>query len=101
MKGHVPLWAVLPALTNREVAKRYLANAEKILGRPLTAKEEAYLRDVIEQGDRVEEWLRKLGYYDPGPRGRLFRLTGDIAESDEEALKILRELDASRRKEEA
>jgi len=88
----------LPALTNREAAKRYLANAEKILGRPLTPREEAYLRDVIEQGDRVEAWLREIGYYDPGPRGKLLRLTGYIAESDEEALEMLKRIEERREK---
>jgi len=92
MKGHVPLWAVLPALKNREIAKNYLENGHKWLGRPLTKGEITYLKDVIEQGDRVEKRLRELGYYDPGPRGRAFRLTGDIPESGEEALEILKKL---------
>jgi len=51
------------------------------------------LKDVIEQGDRVEKHLRECGYYDPGPRGRAFqraRLTGDIPESDEEAMEMLK-----------
>jgi len=60
--------------------------------RPLNEREIAYLKDVIKQGDRVERELREYGYYDPGPRGRLFRRTGDIAESDEEAIEILREM---------
>ncbi|MCD6444941.1 hypothetical protein J7L70_08100 [Candidatus Bathyarchaeota archaeon] len=93
MKGHVPLWAVLPALKNREIAKGYLRDGHKWLGRPLNEREKAYLRDVIEQGDRVEKWLRELGYYNLGPRGKLFRLTGDIAESDEEAEEMLKKLD--------
>ena len=49
---------------------------------------------MIEQGDRVERWLRELGYYNPGPRGKLFRLTGDIAESNEEAEEMLKSLEA-------
>jgi len=93
LKGHVPLWAVLPALKNREIAKNYLENGHKWLGRPLNEREKAYLKDVIEQGDRVEKWLRELGYFDPGPRGKLFRLTGDIAESDEEARRMLKRLE--------
>jgi len=36
--------------------------------------------------------LRKCGYYDPGPRDKLFRLTGDVAESDEEVLEMLKKL---------
>jgi len=87
------LWALLPALKNREAAKRYLKNGHKWLGRPLNEREIAYLKDVIEQGDRVERKLREYGYYDPGPRGRLFRLTGDVAESDEEAMEILKKLE--------
>jgi len=85
---------LLPALKNREIAKGYLKDGYKWLGRPLTEKEIVYLKDVIEQGDRVERWLRELGYYDPGPRGKLFRLTGDIAESDEEAEEMLKSLEA-------
>jgi len=96
LKGHVPLWALLPALKNREIAKRYLRDGHKWLGRPLNEKEKAYLKDVIEQGDRVERKLREYGYYDPGPRGRLFRLTGDVAESDEEAIEILKRIDERR-----
>jgi len=94
LRGHVPLWALLPALKNREIARGYLRDGHKWLGRPLTEREKAYLRDVIRQGDRVEEFLRKCGYYDPGPRGKLFRLTGDIAESDEEAEEMLKSLEA-------
>ena len=93
MRKHVPLWALIPALKNREIAKKYLRDGHKWLGRPLTEREVAYLKDVIEQGDRVEKWLRECGYYDPGPRGRLFRLTGDVAESDEEALEMLKKLE--------
>jgi len=93
LKDHVPLWAVLPALKNREIAKGYLRDGHKWLGRPLNEREKAYLRDVIEQGDRVEKWLKELGYFDTGPRGRLFRLTGDIAESDEEARRMLKRLE--------
>lgn len=92
MRGHVPLWALLPALKNREIAKGYLRDGYKWLGRPLNEREKAYLRDVIEQGNHIEKQLRKLGYFDPGPRGQLLRLTGDIAESDEEALEILRKI---------
>jgi len=33
----VSLWALVPALKNRDAAKRYLENAEKILGRSLEA----------------------------------------------------------------
>jgi len=61
---YVPLWALLPALKNRDNRKRYIANAEKELGRPLNDRERAYLEDVIRQGDYVEEWLRRLGYHD-------------------------------------
>ncbi len=92
MKGHIPLWALLPALKNREIARGYLRDGHKWLGRPLNEKEIAYLRDVIEQGDRAEEWLREIGYFDPGPRGKLLRLTGDIAESDGEATEILKKM---------
>ena len=92
LRGHVPLWALLPALKNREAAERYLRDGHKWLGRQLNEREKAYLQDVIEQGNRVEKLLRELGYFDPGPRGQLLRLTGDIAESDEEALEILRKI---------
>lgn len=92
MAEYVSLWAVLPALSNRDTAKRYLANAEKILGRPLTSREREYLEDVIRQGDRVEKWLREIGYYDPTPRGELLRRKGILAKDDEEAKRILAEL---------
>ena len=46
----------------------------------------------IEAGLRVEKDLRNAGYWDEGPRGDLFRRTGDIAESDEEAVRALKEL---------
>lgn len=87
---YVPLWALLPALSNRETAKRYLKEGEKSLGRPLTKKEIAYLEDVIRQGDRVEEFLRKLGYFEEGPRGILLRKKGIITSSDKEAEELLR-----------
>jgi len=93
LKGHVPLWAVLPALKNREIAKGYLKNGHKWLGRPLNEKEKAYLLDVIRQGDHAEEYLRECGYYDPGPRGKAFRLTGNIPETDEEAMEILKKFE--------
>ena len=41
------------------------------MGKPLNERRKAYLRNVIEQGDRIEKLLRH---------------TGDIVESDEEAL---------------
>jgi hypothetical protein len=89
---HVPLWMLLPALKNREVAKRYLANADRILGRSLDEREKAYLEDVIRQGDSVEQYLRELGYFSPGPRGELLRRYGITVKSDSEATEILGEL---------
>ena len=89
----VSLWALVPALKNRDTAKRYLANAEKILGRPLEAGERAYLEDVIAQGDRVEASLRELGYYDKGARGRLLRGHGISVPSEEAAEEILKSLE--------
>jgi len=89
---YVSLWALVPALKNRDTAKRYLANAEKILGRPLEAGERAYLEDVIAQGDRVEASLRELGYYDKGARGRLLREHGISVPSEEAAKEILEKL---------
>jgi len=47
---------------------------------------------VVEQGNRAEKFLRKCGYYESGPRGKLFRRTGNIAESDDEALEILKRM---------
>lgn len=41
-------------------------------------------------GDYWEERLREAGYSDEGPRGRAFRMTGDVFESDEEATEILK-----------
>jgi hypothetical protein len=92
---YVPLWALLPALKNRDTAKRYIANAEKELGRPLNEKERAYLEDVIRQGDYVEEWLRRLGYYDSGARGELLRRYRISADTEEEAKELLAELEKS------
>ncbi len=60
--SYVLLWALLPALKNREIAKGYLEKAEKILGRALTEREQAYLLDVIEQEKSIEEFLRRLGF---------------------------------------
>jgi len=90
---YVPLWALLPALKNREVAKGYLRDGHKWLGRPLNEREKAYLRDVIEQGNRVEERLRQLGYFDKGPRGKLLRRYGVSVETDEEAEEMLKSLE--------
>jgi len=89
---YVPLWALLPALKNRDTAKRYMANAEKELGRPLNDRERAYLEDVIRQGDYVEEWLRRLGYYDSGVRGELLRRYRISADTEEEAKQLLVQL---------
>lgn len=82
---YVPLWALIPALKNREIAKRYLDNAEKILGRPLNSREMAYLHDVVEQGNNVEAFLKGLGYFEDTARGRLLRTHGISVESDSEA----------------
>jgi len=41
--------ALLPALKNREIAKRYIRDGHKWLGRPPNGRGKAYLRDVIEQ----------------------------------------------------
>jgi hypothetical protein len=90
MVEYISLWALLPALSSRECAKRYMAHAER--DRPLTDRERAYLEDVIEQGDRVERWLRELGYFDPTPRGELLRRKGIIAKDDDQARRILAEL---------
>ncbi|RLE47950.1 MAG: hypothetical protein DRJ31_08105 [Candidatus Methanomethylicota archaeon] len=93
MRSHVPIWALLPALKNREIAKRYLKNAEKILGRALTERERAYLIDVIEQGNRVEEWLRQLGYFDDSPRGQLLRRYGISVDTNREAEETLKSME--------
>jgi hypothetical protein len=90
---YVPLWALIPALKNREAAMRYMANAEGILGRPLNEGERAYLEDVVRQGERVERLLRELGYFDSGPRGELLRNYGISVESDEEAMEMLRKIE--------
>jgi hypothetical protein len=90
---YVPLWALLPALKNRETAIRYMANAERELGRPLTDGERTYLEDVIEQGNRVKEWLRRLGYYDPGARGELLRRYRITADTEEEAKQLLAQIE--------
>jgi hypothetical protein len=91
---YVPLWALIPALKNREAAMRYMANAEKILGRPLNEHERAYLEHVIREGERVEGLLRGLGYFDSGPRGELLRTRGISVDSDVEAEEVLRRLEA-------
>jgi hypothetical protein len=96
MMEYISLWA-LPALSNREGAKRYITHAEKILGRPLTDQERAYLENVIEQGNRVERWLRELGYFDSTPRGELLRRKGIVAKDDDEARRILAELEGEGR----
>jgi hypothetical protein len=93
---YVPLWALIPALKSREIAKRYLANAEKILGRPLNSREKAYLHDVVEQGNRVEAFLKGLGYFEDSARGMLLRMCGISVESDEDAMEMLRELEVKR-----
>jgi len=90
--SYVPLWALLPALKNREIAKRYLKNAEKILGRALTERERAYLIDVIEQGNRVEEWLRRLGYFEDSPRGWLLRRYGVSVDTNKKAKEMLKSM---------
>jgi hypothetical protein len=90
---NVPLWALIPALKSREIAKRYLANAEKILGRPLNSRERAYLHDVVEQGNNVEAFLKGLGYFEDTNRGRLLRTHGISVESDKEAMEILERLE--------
>jgi hypothetical protein len=90
---YVPLWALLPAIRNREAALRYMANAERILGRPLNEVERAYLEDVVRQGEYVERLLRELGYFDSGPRGELLRNYGISVESDEEAMEMLRKIE--------
>ena len=90
-RKHVPLWAVLPSLTGKETATRILARGKTSAG-PLTEKERAYLEKVVRDGDDTEQFLRECGYYDPGPKGRAFRLTGDIFESEEEARKVLNSL---------
>jgi hypothetical protein len=71
-----------------------MANAERILGRPLNKSERAYLEDVVRQGEYVERLLRELGYFDSGPRGELLRNYGISVESDEEAEEVLRRLEA-------
>lgn len=86
---HFPLWALLPALADRKVAKRILASNQ-----PLTPERKAYLEDVIRQGNVTEEVLRRHGYYDPGPRGEAFRATGNVYDTDEEALETLKKLEA-------
>jgi hypothetical protein len=91
---YIPLWLLLPAIKNREAALRYMANAERILGRPLNECERAYLEDVVRQGEYVERLLRELGYFDGGPRGELLRNYGISVESDEEAEEVLRRLEA-------
>jgi len=55
----VPLRVFALSLKNRETAKHYIADAEKMLGRPLSEEEREYLEDVVRQGDRVEELLRR------------------------------------------
>jgi len=95
---YVPLWALLPALKSRDAAKGYLANAEKFLGRPLTEKEKAYLEDAVRQGDRVEAWLKQLGYFEEGPRGQLLRKYGIWVETDREAEEILKEKEEDERR---
>jgi hypothetical protein len=90
---YLPLWALIPALKNREIAKRYLANAEKILGRPLNSREMAYLLNVVEQGNNVEAFLKGLGYFEDTARGRLLRTRGISVESDKDAMEILERLE--------
>jgi len=63
-----------------------------VAGQASDKREIAYLKDVIEQRDRVEKFLKGRGYYDSGPRGRTFRLTGNIPENDEEAIEMLKKL---------
>jgi hypothetical protein len=94
---YVPLWALLPALANRETAKRYLKEGHKWLGRELTPQERAYLEDVIRQGNHVEQRLREWGFYDPGARGKLLRYHGISADTEEEARRILAELEGEGR----
>jgi hypothetical protein len=81
------------SLKSREIAKRYLDNAEKIIGRPLNNREKAYLINVVEQGNRVEAFLKSLGYFENTARGRLLRTHGISVESDNEAEKILERLE--------
>jgi hypothetical protein len=95
---NIPLWALIPALKSREIAKRYLANAEKILGRPLNSRERAYLLNVVEQGNNVEAFLKGLGYFEDTARGRLLRTRGISVESDKEAMEMLRELEGEKSK---
>ncbi|HIE24263.1 MAG TPA: hypothetical protein EYP68_08570 [Candidatus Korarchaeota archaeon] len=90
-RKYVPLWALLPALKNREVAKRILSRRKD-----LTEEQIKYLRDTIEQGDRVERRLRELGYFDEGPRGKLLRLKGIAVDTDEEAEEILKSMERER-----
>ena len=52
----------------------------------------AYLQDAIKQENRVEGLLRQCGTTTPRSRGQLFRLTGDIADSNEEAIEILKRI---------
>jgi len=92
---YVPLWALLPAIKSGEAAEGYLRDGHKWLGRPLNEKEKAYLLDAIEQGKRVKEWLRKLGYFDDTPRGKLLRRHGISVETDSDAEKLLKELEGT------
>ncbi|MBW2674338.1 MAG: hypothetical protein JRD89_13170 [Deltaproteobacteria bacterium] len=75
------------------MAKGYLRDGHRWLGRPLNEREKAYLRDVIEQGDRVEKRLRELGYFDKGPRGVLLRRYGISVPTDREAEEILKKME--------
>ena len=69
-----------------------MKNAKKILGKALTERERAYLIDVIE-GNRVEEWLRRLDYFDEGPRGQLLRRYGISVDANREAEEILKSME--------
>jgi hypothetical protein len=96
MMEYISLWA-LPALSNREGAKRYITHAEKILGRPLTDQERAYLEDLIEQGNRGGAMAEGTGVLRFHLGGKLLRRKGIVAKDDDEARRILAELEGEGR----
>ncbi|MCJ7632001.1 hypothetical protein MUP77_06360 [Candidatus Bathyarchaeota archaeon] len=85
-RPHYSLWMLLPALANRETAKEILSSNQET-----SAERRAYLQKVVDDGDSIENILRRCHYYEQSARGLVFRLTGYIIENEEEAEQVVDE----------